>query len=73
MTSNIVIDLVTYIIVHFCIDFTSRLLKQSDYFHIHMDFVILYGSTELKQMKLNEMKLLISTLLHTKIKRVKTD
>jgi hypothetical protein len=28
MTSNIVIDLVTNIIVHFCIDFASRLLKQ---------------------------------------------
>ena len=27
-TSNIVLDLVTKIIVHFCSDFTSRFLKQ---------------------------------------------
>jgi len=28
LTPNIVLDPVTEIIVHFCIDFTSRLLKQ---------------------------------------------
>jgi len=46
LKSHILLDLVTKIIVHFYIDLTSIFLKQIDYFHIHMDFVILYGSTE---------------------------
>jgi len=41
-----VLDLLTNIIVHFYIDFTLDFLSKFDYFHIHMDFVILYRSTE---------------------------
>jgi hypothetical protein len=48
MTSNIVTDLVTNIAEHYCIDPLLDYLSKFDYFHIQMDFVILYGSTEWK-------------------------
>jgi hypothetical protein len=49
-TSNIVLDLATKI------KYTLYYFKQFDYFHIHMDIVILYGSTECKinQIKSNK-------------------
>jgi hypothetical protein len=48
MTSYIVTDLATNIVVHYCIDPLLDYLSKFDYFHIQMDFVILYGSTEWK-------------------------
>jgi hypothetical protein len=45
---SIVLDLVTKIIVHFYIDSILDFLSKFDYFHIHMDYVILYRSTEWK-------------------------
>jgi hypothetical protein len=38
------LSLVTKTVVHFCTAFLSKY----DYLHIHMDFVILYRSTEWK-------------------------
>jgi hypothetical protein len=40
MTSNIVIDPITNNIVHFCIDFASRLLKQISLFPHPNGFLI---------------------------------
>jgi hypothetical protein len=48
MTSYIVTDLATNIVVHYCIDPLLDYLSKFDYFHIQMDFVILCGSTEWK-------------------------
>jgi hypothetical protein len=53
MTSNIVINLVTNIIVHFCIDFASRLLKQIWLFPYPNGFCNLVW---IHRMKINEMK-----------------
>jgi hypothetical protein len=46
MTSNIVIDLVTNITAHFLLSSLLDYFSKFDYFHIHINFVILYGSLQ---------------------------
>jgi hypothetical protein len=53
MSSNIVIDPVTIIIVHFCIDFASELLKQIWLFTYPNGFC---NPVRIHGMKINEMK-----------------
>jgi hypothetical protein len=45
-SSNIVLGLVTKIVYTFILTSLHDFLSKYDYFLIHMDFVILYGSTE---------------------------
>ena len=46
LITNIVLDLVTKLLYIFILTSLLDLLSKHEYFHIHMDFVILYGSTE---------------------------
>jgi len=45
-TSNIVLVLVIKLLYTFILTSLLDFLSKYDYFHTHMDFVILYGSTE---------------------------
>jgi len=45
-SSNIVLGLVTKIVYTFTLTSLLDFLSKYNYLHIHIDFVILYGSTE---------------------------